>query len=139
MNLKIYNFFSYWIAVWFILFKLNVLCYSPYLIYLVVAYGITLKAVYEYTLLIKNKTNVNKKLFVLYSLLTLIVYIFPIYFLQPDYSNSSIIFTLVLLLMYCLIMELQNKNIITQYTRASFPCLNSKIKNIDKNIFRKII
>jgi len=139
MNLKIYNFFSYWIAVWFILFKLNVLCYSPYLIYLVVAYGITLKAVYEYTLLIKNKTNVNKKLFVLYSLLILIVDIVPIYFLEPDYSNSSIIFTLILLLLYCLIMELQNKNIITQYTRATFTSLNSKIKNIKNDFLIKII
>ena len=62
-------------------------------------------------------------------MLMLIVDIVPIYFLEPDYSNSSIIFTLVLLLLYCLIMELQNKNIITQYTRATFTFLNSKIKN----------
>jgi len=129
MNLKIYNFFSYWMAVWFILFKLNVLCYSPYLIYLVVAYAITLKAIYEFILLIRNRTPINKLLFVLYFMLMLIVDIVPIYFLEPDYSNSSIIFTLVLLLLYCLIMELQNKNIITQYTRATFTFLNSKIKN----------
>ena len=59
MNIKIYNFFSYWMAVWFILLKLKLIPYSPYLIYFCVAYGITLKTVYEYTLLIKNKTNVG--------------------------------------------------------------------------------
>jgi len=139
MNIKIYNFFSYWMAVWFILLKLKLIPYSPYLIYFCVAYGITLKTVYEYTLLIKNKTNVNKKLFVLYSLLTLIVYIFPIYFLQPDYSKSSIIFTLILLLLYCIIMDLQNKNIINQYTQTVFSKLNNKIKSIYKDFFTKII
>ena len=112
MDLKFYNFFSYWLILWFVLFKINVIQYSPYLIYLFVSYGITLKAIYELILLIKDKTQVNKLLFVMYFVLLIIIDIVPIYLLEPDYSKSSIIFTLILLLLYCIIMDLQNKNII---------------------------
>ena len=139
MNIKIYNFFSYWMAVWFILLKLKLIPYSPYLIYFCVAYGITLKAIYELILLIKDKTHVNKLLFVMYFVLLIIIDIVPIYLLEPDYSKSSIIFTLILLLLYCIIMDLQNKNIINQYTQTVFSKLNNKIKSIYKDFFTKII
>lgn len=139
MDLKFYNFFSYWMIIWFVLFKINIIYYSPYLIYLCVAYGITIKAIYELILLIKNKTRVNKLLFVMYFVLLIIIDIVPIYFLEPDYSKNSIIFTLVLLLIYCVIMDLQNKNIINQYTQTVFSKLNNKIKSIYKDFFAKII
>ena len=139
MDLKFYNFFSYWMIIWFVMFKINIIHYSPYLIYLCVAYGITIKAIYELILLIKNKTQVNKLLFVMYFLLLLVIDIIPIYFLEPDYSNSSIIYTLTLLLIYCVIMDLQNKNIINQYTQVVFSKLNNKIKSITNDFFKKII
>ena len=139
MNLKFYNFFSYWMIIWFVLFKINCLPYSPYLIYLCVAYGISIKAIYEIILLIKNNTRVNKLLFTLYFVLLFIIDILPIYLLEPDYSKSSIIFTLVLLLIYCIIMDLQDKNIINQYTQTVFSKLNNKIKSIYKDFFTKII
>lgn len=139
MDLKFYNFFSYWLILWFVLFKINVIQYSPYLIYLFVSYGITLKAIYELILLIKDKTQVNKLLFVMYFVLLIIIDIVPIYLLEPDYSKSSIIFTLILLLLYCIIMDLQNKNIINQYTQTVFSKLNNKIKSIYKDFFTKII
>lgn len=125
--------------IWFVLFKINIIHYSPYLIYLFVAYGITIKAIYELILLIKNKTRVNKLLFVMYFVLLIIIDIIPIYLLEPNYSKSSIIFTLVLLLIYCVIMDLQNKNIINQYTQTVFSKLNNKIKSIKNDFFKKII
>jgi hypothetical protein len=122
-----------------VLFKINVIQYSPYLIYLFVSYGITLKAIYELILLIKDKTQVNKLLFVMYFVLLIIIDIVPIYLLEPNYSKSSIIFTLILLLLYCIIMELQNKNIINQYIQTIFSKLNKKIKNMYNDFFTKII
>ena len=139
MDLKFYNFFSYWMIIWFVLFKINIIHYSPYLIYLGVSYFITIKAIHELIVLIKKNTRVYKKLLISYLILIFIIDIIPVYFLEPDYSNSSIIFTLTLLLIYFVFMELQNKNVINQYTQNVFSKLNNKIKSIKNDFFKKII
>lgn len=139
MDLKFYNFFSYWMIIWFVLFKINIIHYSPYLIYLGVAYFITIKAIHELIVLIKKNTRVYKKLLISYLILIFIIDIIPVYFLEPDYSNSSVIFTLTLLLIYFVFMELQNKNVINQYTQNVFSKLNNKIKSIKNDFFKKII
>ena len=139
MDLKFYNFFSYWMIIWFVLFKINIIHYSPYLIYLGVSYFITIKAIHELIVLIKKNTRVYKKLLISYLILIFIIDIIPVYFLEPDYSNSSIIFTLTLLLIYFVFMELQNKNVINQYTQNVFSKLNNKIKSVKNDFFKKII
>ena len=49
-----YTFFSWWIFIWFILFKLGLIIYSPFMIYVIVFLYVTLK-ILQHLFILKKK------------------------------------------------------------------------------------
>ena len=104
--LRWYYFVSYWIFIWFILFKLNLIKYSPYLIYLCIVIYITIKlSIFFFNYKIKKKFKIqNKNVLYLLLFLILVIDITPFFLLKKEINNESTIFTLILIAIYLFTM-----------------------------------
>jgi len=139
MILTWYTYFSWWIFIWFILFKLNLIKFSPYLIYLFTVVFIGLKFIRDivYYLFYDEKKIKNYNLILIWVLLVITIDIIPFFYLQPTYNIESIIFTLLLLLLYCLCMEIWGINIINHYLLINYRDLSDNYT--DANHFLKSV
>lgn len=139
MNLTWYTYFSWWIFIWFIIFKTGFTNLSPYFIYLFVVIFILLKFLRDvvYFLFIDKKKVKNYDLILGWFFLVLSIDIIPFFFLEKQLDKNSIFFTFLLGLVYCLFMEKQKINIIKHYTILNYRELSDRhtLKSFFKDVF----
>lgn len=139
MNLTWYTYFSWWIFIWFLIFKTGITNLSPYFIYFFVVIFILLKFLRDivYFLFIDKKKVKNYDLILGWFFFVLSIDIIPFFFLEKQIDKNSIFFTFLLGLIYCLFMEKQNINIIDHYTILNYRELSDRhtLKSFFKDVF----
>ena len=138
MNVTWYYFLSWWIFLWFILFKLNFIPYSPFLIYVAVIIYIVIKIIQH--LCILKKEDYKHKNFnsaVIWILIAIIIDIVPIFFLKPVVNVKTIIFTLCVISLYITFMSYHQINVIKHYVDLDMKKLmnNYDSKKLLRDIF----
>lgn len=123
MNLAWYLYFSWWIFIWFILFKLNFITYSPYLIYRFVLLYIIYKSIEQSIVFIKNDQKIDYsslKTSYLWIIIAFLLDVLPIFFLKKNITIESIYFTLGLSIIYILMMIYLGIDVIKHYNQIDF-------------------
>ena len=138
MNVTWYYFLSWWIFLWFSLFKLNFIPYSPFLIYVAVIIYIILKIIHHLCILKKEDyKHKNFNSVVIWMLIAIIIDIVPIFFLKPVVNIETIIFTLCIISLYITFMSYHQINVIKHYVDLDMKKLmnNYDSKKLLKDIF----
>ena len=139
MKLTWYYYFSYWIFIWFLIFKMGLIKYSPYFVYVLTVTFIMLKFFRDiFYFNFKDKKEIkNKDLFLAWFLLALILDIIPFFFLDKQLDKESIYFTVLLALVYVIFMNKSNINVIDHYAVVNYRELSDKydLKTFLKNFF----
>jgi hypothetical protein len=134
-----YYYFSWWIFIWFILFKLNIIKYSPYMVYLLAISYIICKITIEsiYFIFIDKEKIKNYSVILAWLILVTIIDIIPFFYLKKQTNIESIIFSLILVLIYLLYMKSIKVNVIDLYFSLFYRKLSDKytLKTIFENIF----
>lgn len=139
MKLTWYYYFSYWIFIWFLIFKMGLIKYSPYFVYVLTVTFIMLKFFRDiFYFNFKDKKEIkNKDLILAWFLLALILDIIPFFFLDKQLDKESIYFTVLLALVYVIFMNKSNINVIDHYAVVNYRELSDKydLKTFLKNFF----
>ena len=140
MELAWYTYFSWWVFIWFLIFKMNLTTFSPYLVYLGVVTFIFLKFVRDvvyFTYYDEEKVK-NYDLILAWFLLVLVLDIIPFFYLEKQIDKESIFFTLFLGFAYCLMMNIWKINIIDHYAVMNYRELSDKYttKSFFKEVFQ---
>ena len=139
MKLTWYYYFSYWIFIWFLTFKMGLIKYSPYFVYVLTITFIMLKFFRDiFYFNFKDKKEIkNKDLILAWFLLALILDIIPFFFLDKQLDKESIYFTVLLALVYVIFMNKSNINVIDHYAVVNYRELSDKydLKTFLKNFF----
>ena len=128
MELTWYTYFSWWVFIWFLLFKMNITKLSPYLMYCGIVGFIFLKIVrdiFYFTFYDKKKVKKYDMIFT-WILYVLIIDIIPFFCLERQIDRESIFFTLFLALAYCLIMNIWKINVIDHYKVINYKVISDK-------------
>ena len=139
MKLNWYYFFSYWVFIWFILFKLGLLNSSPYFLYLIVFTFIVSREIIKRLVDRKKGRKVykyNESVFTWYVLM-IIVDIIPFLLLEKDISKNSLLTSFFLVIGYLIFNSLNNINLLDQYIYFDVQYVgdNLSLKNFLKAIF----
>ena len=139
MNLTWYYYFSYWNFIWFLLFKMGLIKYSPYFVYVLTVTFIMLKFFRDifYFNFKDEKEIKNKEIILAWFLLILILDIIPFFYLDKQLDKESIYFTVLLALIYVTFMNKSNINVIDHYAVINYRELSDKydLKTFIKEIF----
>ena len=122
MELTWYTYFSWWVFIWFLVFKMGLTQLSPYLIYCGVFVFIILKLtrdIVHFTFYDEEKIK-NYDLILAWVFLIILIDILPFLNLKKQIDKESIFFTLFLGLTYCLMMNIWKINIINHYTIMNY-------------------
>lgn len=124
------TYYSAWVFAWFILFKLGIIPYSPYIIYLGIVGIVSLAIIFNiiYYLFIYKKKLKNVHNIIIFVLITIFVDILPLFFLKSNIDNNSIIFALLLGLIYCIFMKVNKINIYKHYREINFETISKYYK-----------
>lgn len=139
-DLSWYYYFSWWIFIWFLLFKSKLTKISPYPIYLLIFIFVIIKLIKDSLVLLLNKKEQKikyKNTLIVYLLILLVVDILPFLLLRYSITNKSLLVTFILTLMYIIFIILSNKNLVTLYNRTSLQNLGTKysVKYLVWNMF----
>jgi len=121
-----YYYFSYWTLGFFLFHKANLIPYSPYLIYLCIVIFIAMEMIYliayQIYFRITDPTNQNiiqdKEAWSIigaWLILVLFIDLLPFVFLKPQIDKHSILFTLILGIVYLMFLKKQKVNLNQQY------------------------
>ena len=144
MILTWYTYFSYWVFIWFLIFKMGIVEYSPYLIYLGIVIFISVKLLrdiwyynFKDTNKIKNNKIKNNDVIISWVFTILVVDIIPFFYLERNLGKESIIFTLILGAIYISVMNSLNINIISHYSVMNYREIedNYTMKTFWKELF----
>lgn len=140
MELTWYTYFSWWIFIWFLAFKLELTHLSPYLIYCFVVVFILLKLLRDiiYFSFYEKKKLQNYDLLAVWFATILLLDIIPFFYLERQVDKESIFFTLFLGLTYCLMMNIWKINIINHYTVMNYREISDRYtpESFFKGIFK---
>jgi hypothetical protein len=128
MSLYWYYYLSWWFFIWFILYQLKIIPYSPYLAYIFVFTYIIIKLTTEfihYTSIDKKEIKNYDTLFA-WLLIVFIIDIMPFLYLEKEINTESTIFTIIVLSVYTLFMKSMNVDIMRLYTTVSYRKLTDK-------------
>ena len=142
MELTWYYYLSYWSFIWFVLFKLGLINYSPYLIYVFTFIFIITKAIRDIIYFINDKEKIkNFDLTLAWIFLILILDIIPFFYLERRIDKESILFTVCLILTYLIFMNKSGINVIDHYRVVNYRELteNYDLKTFFKKIFNSLI
>ena len=133
-----YTFFSWWIFIWFILFKLNLIPYSPFLIYVIVFVYILAKITQHLFVLKKEDyKHKNFNVVLIWLLIAILIDLVPIFFLKPIINMESFLFTVFLIAIYIVFMTRMKINVINHYM---FLDMKTLMKYFDKEkILKRMI
>ena len=139
-NLQWYYYFSWWVFIWFLLFKSNLTKISPYPIYILIFIFVIIKLVKDFIVLSLKKKQLPikyKNTLIVYLLILLVVDILPFLLLKSNITRDSVIVTFLLILMYIIFIVLSNKNLVKLYGRTSLQNLGTKysVKSLVWNMF----
>ena len=139
-DLSWYYYFSWWIFIWFLLFKSKLTKISPYPIYLLIFIFVIIKLIKDSLVLLLNKKKQQikyKNTLIVYLSILLVVDILPFLLLRYSITNKSLLVTFILTLMYTIFIILSNKNLVTLYSRTSLQNLGTKysVKSLVWNMF----
>lgn len=139
-DLSWYYYFSWWIFIWFLLFKSKLTKISPYPIYLVIFIFVIIKLIKDSIVLLLNKKEQQikyKNTLIVYLLILLVVDILPFLLLRYSITKKSLLVTFIIMLMYIIFIILSNKNLVTLYSRTSLQNLGTKysVKSLVWNMF----
>ena len=139
MELTWYTYFSWWIFIWFLLFKMNFTTLSPYLMYCGILIFIFLKFIRDivYLTFYDKKKVKNYDMILVWISYVLIIDIIPFFYLEKQVDKESIFFTLFLALAYCLMMNIWKINIKNHYIVFNYKELSDKYtpSNFFKEVF----
>jgi hypothetical protein len=136
-----YYYFSWWIFIWFLLYKMKVIKYSPFLIYLFASIYVLIKLfVNTYRYFMNNYTLSfnNVKVLLLLFFIIFVIDFLPFIVLKKDVNTESTIFTLVLLILYLMFVQYNNKSVIDIYTQLNIKSL-LKIKNTKELLYKMFV
>lgn len=138
MELTWYYYLSYWSFIWFVLFKLDFINYSPYLIYFFTFIFIITKSIRDIIYFINDKEKIkNFDLILAWIFLILLLDIIPFFYLERRIDKESILFTVCLILTYLIFMNRSGINVIDHYRVVNYRELT---ENYDlKTFFKKIL
>ena len=142
MELTWYYYLSYWSFIWFVLFKLGFINYSPYLMYLFTFIFIITKAIRDIIYFINDKKKIkNIDLILAWIFLILLLDIIPLFYLERRIDKESILFTVCLILIYLIFMNKSGINVIDHYSVVNYRELteNYNLKTFFKKIFNSLI
>ena len=142
MELTWYYYLSYWSFIWFVLFKLGFINYSPYLMYLFTFIFIITKAIRDIIYFINDKEKIkNFDLILAWIFLILLLDIIPFFYLERRIDKESILFTVCLILTYLIFMNKSGINVIDHYRVVNYRELteNYNLKTFFKKIFNSLI
>ena len=128
MELTWYTYFSWWVFIWFLLFKMNITRFSPYLMYCGILGFIFLKILRDivyFTFYDKKKVKKYDMIFTWLSYV-LIIDIIPFFYLERQIDRESIFFTLFLALAYCLVMNIWKINVIDHYKVINYEVISDR-------------
>ena len=135
--LKSYTFFSWWIFIWFILYKLKIIHYSPFLIYVFAVIFVTTKFIQNlFNLKIKDLFHKNFNAIIFWVIITIMIDIVPIFYLKPIINLESLSFTILLIILYIAMMNYLKINIINHYSSVN---LKNILKYYDVRKMLKMI
>ena len=132
---KFYNILSYWYFLYFLLFQLKIVKYSPYLFFLIVL----LSDIFN-VIMMKDKKKLSNHFYYFRLLIIFIIHIIPILFLKIDLSINSLIFNLIVCVIYIMYITIIKKENLIDFYSNLLDC-NKEIKKEDdmKTTIRKWI
>jgi hypothetical protein len=136
-----YYYFSWWIFIWFLLYKMKVIKYSPFLIYLFAFIFVSIKLLINiYRYFTKNYTLSfnNVKVLLLLLFIVFVIDFLPFLVLKRDINTKSNIFTMVLLIIYLVFIHYSNKSVVNLYSEININSL-LKIKNTKELLYKMFI
>ena len=128
MELAWYTYFSWWVFIWFLLFKMDITRLSPYLMYCGILGFIFLKIVRDivyFTFYDKKKVK-KYDMICTWILYVLLIDIIPFFCLDRQIDKESIFFTLFLALAYCLVMNIWKLDVIEHYKVINYKVISDK-------------
>ena len=139
VNLRWYYYLSYWIFIWFILFKLDLIKYSPYVFYIFILFYFSIKILQAIPKIFKKKKNKTKNFntIIVWFIIIFIDDILPIIFLKKQIDEKSIYISLIIIILYIIFMNLNKINILDHYSISNFNIIvdNYTAKEFLKKIF----
>ena len=136
-----YYYFSWWIFIWFLLYKMKVIKYSPFLIYLFAFIFVSIKLLINiFRYFTKNYTLSfnNVKVLLLLLFIVFVIDFLPFLVLKRDINTKSNIFTMVLLIIYLVFIHYSNKSVVNLYSEININSL-LKIKNTKELLYKMFI
>ena len=136
-----YYYFSWWIFIWFLLYKMKVIKYSPFLIYLFAFIFVSIKLLINiFRYFTKNYTLSfnNVKVLLLLLFIVFVIDFLPFLVLKRDINTKSNIFTMVLLIIYLVFIHYSNKSVVNLYSEININSL-LKIKNMKELLYKMFI
>ena len=126
MNNSWYYYFSYWAIIFFLFYILEIIPFSPYLLYLAIVIFIVAELIYliffQIYYRIRQPTNPNiirtkPAWYIIIGWLTLVLVldIIPFFLIEPEINLESILFTIILILVYLLICQNNSIKMEEQY------------------------
>jgi hypothetical protein len=118
-----YIYFSWWLFAWFVLFKLGLIQYNPFLFYVIAVFYITIRYLIQGVLSLMGKNvypNVRTDSLLTIGAVAMLVDVLPIFYLQPHVSIQSTLFGVLVMFVYLLIMLSFGLPVFQQYTPNYF-------------------
>lgn len=143
-NLRWYNFFTWWILIWFIFYKIRLVKYSPFYAYIFILSFISILLPYQVYILLKNikKKNIknipyrNYLFFMGFIMIVLLTDILPIFFCENKIDKGSVLLFLGLLLSYMIFMDEKKISVLRHYFELELKIFLKNYTNED--IFKNI-
>ena len=118
-----YIYFSWWLFAWFIMFKLGLIQYNPFLFYVITVSYITIRYLIQGVLSLMGKNvypNVRTDSLLTIGAVAMLVDVLPIFYLQPHVSIQSTLFGVLVIFVYLLTMLSFGQPVFQQYTPNYF-------------------
>lgn len=121
-----YLLFSYWIFIWYILYKFNIINYNPFIIFVISTIIIITTTFYSF----KLNTDKNKtKNIIIYFIVNIFIKLIPVFDLyNTKINNNDILFTVTLFIIYTIYLYIRGYNFINIYNpiKGSYRVINGQ-------------
>lgn len=145
LHLEWYTFFSWWAFIWFLIYKIGFIPFSPFMLYVFIIIYIIYKIGLIFYDFYKNRNEIKKKVkkynygvLVSWFLIVFIIDILPFLLLKRVINKESLLFTVILIFIYCLMMNYLNINIYQHYRTVYSRIMYMSNNHNTIELFRKV-
>jgi hypothetical protein len=126
MNLDhtVFDFFSFWIFLWFILFYIGIIRYNP--LFFLISSAIIIYIFFLFLIFDKNINNYNLTKYLIINSLFKLIPIYLIFDLSILFSFYDIFFGIILFIIYLFYMKILNKDLYSTYDKIYKSYLNDE-------------